>query len=90
MAYWSYVLAAIGVVGIFFVGRKHRWAWLWLIFNECLWIIYAVVTNQYGFIFAAVAYTLVYIKSFMSWKSEAESGTPKPPKAAEYNMDELW
>jgi hypothetical protein len=55
-----------------------------------LWIIYAVVTNQYGFIFAAVAYTLVYIKSFMSWKSEAESGTPKPPKAAEYNMDELW
>ena len=70
---WSYILAAIGVTGIFFVGRKNRWAWLWLIFNECLWIIYAVATNQYGFIFAAVAYTLVYIKSFLSWKKERPS-----------------
>lgn len=67
---WSWILAAIGVTGIFFVGRKHRWAWLWLIFNECLWIIYAVATNQYGFIFAAVAYTLVYIKSFIHWKKD--------------------
>lgn len=67
---WSWILAAIGVTGIFFVGRKHRWAWLWLIFNECLWIIYAVATNQYGFIFAAVAYTLVYIKSFIHWKTD--------------------
>jgi hypothetical protein len=38
----------------------------------------------------ALAYTAVYIKSYLGWKSEAESGTPVPPKAAEYNMDELW
>ena len=53
--WWSWVLAAIGVTGIFFVGRKAIWGWLLLLFNECLWIVYALTTKQYGFIFAAVA-----------------------------------
>ena len=70
MQYWSWILAVIGVIGIYFVGRKHRWAWLWLIFNECLWVVYAVITDQYGFILAAVAYTAVYIKSFLHWRQE--------------------
>ena len=71
---WSWVLAVIGVSGIYFVGRKKKWAWLWLIFNECLWIIYAVTTKQYGFIFAAVAYSAVYIKSFLHWRKDEVKG----------------
>ena len=70
MEWYSWVLAVIGVSGIYFVGRKNKWAWLWLIFNECLWIIFAVATKQYGFIFAALAYTAVYIKSFLRWSRE--------------------
>ena len=73
---WSWVLAVIGVIGIYFVGRKHRWAWLWLIFNECLWVVYAVITDQYGFILAAVAYTAVYIKSFLHWSKEPVNKLP--------------
>jgi|LauGreDrversion4_2_1035121.scaffolds.fasta_scaffold04379_19 hypothetical protein len=72
---WSYVLAAIGVTGIFFVGRKTIWGWLVLLLNECLWIVYAVTTKQYGFIFAAIAYAVVYIKSFLHWKNEDEEVT---------------
>jgi nicotinamide riboside transporter PnuC len=90
MGYWSYLLAAIGVTGIFFVGRKTIWGWLVLCVNECIWIAYAIATKQYGFIIMALAYTAVYIKSYMGWKSESESETPQPPKAAEYELDELW
>jgi nicotinamide riboside transporter PnuC len=72
---WSYVLAAIGVTGIFFVGRKTIWGWLVLLLNECLWIVYAVTTKQYGFIFAAIAYAVVYIKSFLHWRNEDEEVT---------------
>jgi nicotinamide riboside transporter PnuC len=90
MGYWSYLLAAIGVTGIFFVGRKTIWGWLVLCVNECIWIAYAIATKQYGFIIMALAYTAVYIKSYMGWKSESESETPQPPKAAEYQLDELW
>jgi nicotinamide riboside transporter PnuC len=90
MGYWSYLLAAIGVTGIFFVGRKTIWGWLVLCVNECIWIAYAIATKQYGFIIMALAYTAVYIKSYMGWKSESESETPVPPKAAEFEMDEVW
>lgn len=74
MMYWSYLLAAIGVAGIFFVGRKTIWGWWVLLFNEVLWIAYALVTNQYGFILSAIAYAAVYIKSYMLWKRESEKG----------------
>jgi nicotinamide riboside transporter PnuC len=67
---WSWILAAIGVTGIFFVGRKTIWGWLILLLNECIWIAYALATDQYGFIVMATAYSAVYIKSFIAWKKE--------------------
>jgi hypothetical protein len=69
---WSYVLAVIGVTGIFFVGRKTIWGWLILLLNECIWIAYAIATSQYGFIFMATAYSVVYIKSYLLWRREAD------------------
>lgn len=69
---WSWILAAIGVTGIFFVGRKTIWGWLILLLNECIWIAYALATDQYGFIVMATAYSAVYIKSFIAWKKEEE------------------
>ena len=68
---WSWVLAAIGVTGMFLVGRKTVWGWLVLLANETLWTIYAIHTKQYGFIAMALAYAGVYIKSFIHWKREA-------------------
>ena len=67
---WSWILAVIGVAGIYFVGRKTIWGWLVLLFNETLWITYAIITKQYGFIFSALAYAVVYIKSFIHWNRE--------------------
>lgn len=68
--YWSWLLALIGVTGMFFVGKKNMLGWLVLLVNECLWIMYALVTKQYGFIVMALAYATVYIKSYVSWKKE--------------------
>jgi hypothetical protein len=69
--YWSWILVAIGVTGIFFVGRKTIWGWLILCVNECLWIVYAVMTDQYGFIVGAIIYGIVYVKSFLHWRQDA-------------------
>jgi hypothetical protein len=68
--YWSWLLAVIGVGGIFLVGRKTIWGWLILCVNECIWILYALATKQYGFIVMAVAYALVYIKSYRQWRKD--------------------
>lgn len=67
---WSWILAAVGVTGIYFVGKKTIWGWLVLLVNECIWIAYALATKQYGFIVMATAYAAVYIKSFLQWKRE--------------------
>ena len=69
--YWSWILAIIGVSGIFLVGRKTIWGWPVLFINECLWIVYALTTKQYGFIVAAIAYGIVYVKSFLHWRKDA-------------------
>jgi hypothetical protein len=71
MELWSWALAVVGVVGIYFVGKKTLWGWFVLLFNENLWIVYAVVTQQYGFIVSAIAYAAVYIKSYLHWKKDA-------------------
>lgn len=71
---WSWVLAVIGVSGIFLVGRKTIWGWLILCVNEVLWIFYALSTKQYGFIFMAVTYAAVYIKSFLHWRKDELKG----------------
>jgi hypothetical protein len=67
---WSWILAIIGVIGIYFVGKKTIWGWLVLCLNECLWVVYAVTTKQYGFILAAIAYGFIYVKSFIQWQKE--------------------
>jgi len=71
MELWSWALAVVGVVGIYFVGKKTLWGWFVLLFNEILWIVYAVVTQQYGFIVSAIAYAAVYVKSYLHWKKDA-------------------
>jgi nicotinamide riboside transporter PnuC len=73
---WSWILAVIGVTGIFFVGRKTIWGWHILLLNEILWITYAVITKQYGFIFSALAYGAVYVKSYTLWRQEDTKAKP--------------
>jgi hypothetical protein len=67
---WSWVLAVVGVSGMYFVGKKTVWGWLVLLVNECIWIAYALATGQYGFIVMALAYAVVYVKSFLAWRKE--------------------
>lgn len=74
---WSWVLAAVGVTGIYFVGRKTIWGWFVLLTNECIWILYALATKQYGFIFMATAYAAVYIKSYLGWRKEEQDELSK-------------
>ena len=74
--YWSYILAVIGIAGIFFVGRKDNWGWWVLLFNEVLWIAYAIITQQYGFIFSAIAYAIIYIRSYVHWSKEPVNEIP--------------
>lgn len=68
--WWSYILTIVGVTGFFFVGRKVWWSWYINLGCQALWVAYALITQQYGFIFAAAFYTVVFGKNAWQWTKE--------------------
>ena len=47
---WSFVLAAVGIAGIYLAGRKSKWGWGLGLAAQVLWVVFALTTAQYGFI----------------------------------------
>jgi hypothetical protein len=76
---WSLALAAVGVLGIYLSGKKNYWGWGIGLGAQGLWIVYALATDQLGFIISALAYGWVYGKNFLAWRREATAArTPVP------------
>lgn len=67
---WSLVLAAVGVLGLFIAGRKHWAGWAIGLGAQVLWVIYALVTRQYGFLASAFAYGAVYGNNLRRWVAD--------------------
>lgn len=74
--WWSWVLAAIGVTGLFLAGSKRKLGWAVGFGVQALWVIYAIATRQWGFIFSAIAYGWVYARNWLRWRREATEGKP--------------
>jgi hypothetical protein len=72
--WWSIVLAGIGLLGVWLSGKKNYWGWAIGIFAQFLWIAYAIVTSQWGFIFSAIAYGALYWINFLKWRKEKVNG----------------
>jgi hypothetical protein len=66
-AWWSYLLTAVGVFGLWLAGRHDTRGWIVGIFAQGLWIAYATATHQWGFYISALAYGWVYSKNAWRW-----------------------
>lgn len=67
---WSFALAAVGILGIWLAGRKNLYGWAIGVGAQVLWIVYAVVTQQWGFIASAIAYGYIYGLNWYKWNKE--------------------
>ncbi|MFM7851087.1 MAG: hypothetical protein ACKO96_04025, partial [Flammeovirgaceae bacterium] len=47
--WWSFLLAAFSLAGIWIAGKKPRLGWLWCMAMEIPWTIWAIWLKQYGF-----------------------------------------
>lgn len=72
---WSYLLAAVGILGLILAGRRKAIGWAIGLAAQALWIAYALATHQYGFIVSALAYAAVYGRNWLAWSREAELET---------------
>ena len=66
---WSFVLAAIGVTGLYIAGRGQVTGWLIGLTAQLLWAAYAVATGQYGFLLSCAGYGWVYATNARRWWS---------------------
>ena len=67
---WSYGLAAIGILGIYLAGRDKSIGWALGLFAQALWIAYALVTGQPGFIVSALVYGFFYGRNWWKWRGD--------------------
>lgn len=70
---WSYALGAVGVFGLWLAGRKDPRGWMVGVGAQVLWLVYAVATQQWGFIVTALAYAWVYANNALRWTRKDES-----------------
>lgn len=69
---WSWLLSLVGLTGFYFAGKKVWWSWYINIGNQVLWLIYSLVTKQYGFLVATAGYSYVFIKNAIAWTREKD------------------
>lgn len=67
---WSWALTIVGLTGFYLAGRKVWWCWYVNIGCQALWLAYALITRQYGFIAAALVYTVLFTKNAIAWTRE--------------------
>lgn len=71
-AWWSWTLAAVGLVGIWLTGSRRRIGFLLGVAAQVLWIAYAAATNQPGFFVTAIAYGFVYARGWWAWRERKD------------------
>ncbi|AYQ99342.1 PnuC-like nicotinamide riboside transporter [Brevibacterium phage Cantare] len=68
--YWSYILTAGGILGIYLAGKKNLYGWAIGLSMQVLWIVYAIQSNQLGFILSGIAYGTVYGRNWYLWHKD--------------------
>lgn len=66
-AYWSWILTVVSLAGLWTTGNRKRWGWLLSLGSEGLWIAYAILYHQYGFIVMSVIFSVIYIRNWRKW-----------------------
>ena len=67
---WSISLAAVGILGIYMAGNKSPLGWAVSFGAQLLWVVFAIVTGQLGFILSAVAYGTIYGRNYLRWRKD--------------------
>jgi hypothetical protein len=80
--YWSWVLGVIPLFAMWQIGNRHRWAFLVMAGGEVLWVGWAILTRQWGFVPGSFIFGAVALRNWSSWRREAPVGTAEATEAA--------
>lgn len=63
--YWAWILTGLQVVALWAAGQKQWWAWLLGAGVQPMWIAYALLTGQVGFIPGCLVSAAVQVYNFL-------------------------
>ncbi len=63
----SYIAACLNLIGIYFVGNKKRYCFIFFITAGFLWGIIAIKTGLYGLLLEAVPLAILNIIAYKKW-----------------------
>ena len=63
--YWAWLLTGLQVVALWAAGRRQWWAWLLGAGVQPVWIIYAIITGQLGFVPGCLVSAAVQVHNFV-------------------------
>jgi hypothetical protein len=64
--YWAWVLTGLQVLALWAAGRRRWWAWLLGAAVQPVWIVYAVLTGQLGFVPGCLISAAVQMRNFLA------------------------
>lgn len=81
---WSYLLVGVGLIGFVLAGQKKWYAWYVNFFCQFLWLAYAVLTQQWGFIVGALVYAVVFGRNAVKWTEDMRKNKVIKERVAKY------
>lgn len=65
--YLPWILSGITIWMTLLAGNQHPKAWLVGLFNQCLWMVWMVAAEEWGFLPLNVTLWIVYLKNHLQW-----------------------
>jgi hypothetical protein len=62
----AFLISILGVIALYLVAHGQRGGWLVGIYAQVLWAWYSIITKQWGFLLACIAYLYINIKGLLN------------------------
>jgi hypothetical protein len=67
MAYWSFILAGLGLLQLWLAGSKLRVNSMVGGLTSVGWFVYGVQFEQWGFLISALVFLIVHVRNYVRW-----------------------
>lgn len=66
---WTWILTTIGITSLIIVGNHRWWGFLIAFCNECLYLVFSIKYNLWGFTVAAIVYGVINLRNAYRWRN---------------------